>query len=48
MARSPDGTLFVGTRDAGKVYALRDEDGDGRPERVRTIAAGLASPTASR
>jgi glucose/arabinose dehydrogenase len=38
------GTLFVGTRDAGKVYALRDEDGDGRAERVRTIAAGLDQP----
>src|SRR5262245_29817533 len=38
------GTLFVGTRDAGKVYALRDEDGDGRAERVRTIASGLDQP----
>jgi glucose/arabinose dehydrogenase len=38
------GTLFVGTRQTGKVYAVRDEDGDGRAERVVTIAAGLDQP----
>lgn len=28
MALSPSGTLFVGTRGDGRVYALRDTDGD--------------------
>jgi glucose/arabinose dehydrogenase len=44
MTWGAQGTLFVGTRDAGKVYALKDEDGDGRAERVRTIASGLDQP----
>ena len=44
MTLGPEGTLFVGTRAAGKVYALRDEDGDGRAEPARVIAAGLDSP----
>ena len=29
MALSPKGTLFVGTRKAGKVYAVLDRDQDG-------------------
>lgn len=41
---SPSGTLFVGSRQAGKVYAVRDNDGDGRAERVYVIASGLNSP----
>lgn len=28
ICMSPNGTLFVGTREAGKVYALKDTDGD--------------------
>jgi glucose/arabinose dehydrogenase len=38
------GTLFVGTREAGKVYALVDRDGDGRTDRVYTILKGLDMP----
>ena len=38
------GTLFVGTRRAGRVYALTDEDGDGRHDRHYTIASGLNMP----
>ncbi len=38
------GTVFVGTRRAGRVYALRDEDGDGRAERVWVLAQGLNMP----
>ena len=38
------GTLFVGTRHARNVYALRDEDGDGKADRVWTIASGLDQP----
>lgn len=41
---SPSGTLFVGSRNAGKVYAVRDNDGDGRAERVHVIASGLNTP----
>ena len=44
LVRSPEGTIYVGTRAAGRVYAVRDEDGDGRGERVWTVASGLTSP----
>jgi glucose/arabinose dehydrogenase len=44
MALSPSGVLFVGTREQGKVYALLDEDDDGRVDRVLTIAEGLDMP----
>lgn len=44
LALSPDGTLFVGTRDQGRVYAVVDTDGDRRAERVHVIAEGLNSP----
>ncbi|HKE43924.1 MAG TPA: sorbosone dehydrogenase family protein [Steroidobacteraceae bacterium] len=42
MARSENGTLFVGTRPQGKVYAIR-ELADGRRQ-VLTIAQGLNMP----
>lgn len=38
------GTVFVGSRRAGNVYALVDADGDAVAERVVTIASGLNSP----
>jgi glucose/arabinose dehydrogenase len=44
MALSPNGTLFVGTRDAGNVYALRDEDGDFKAEKKYLLAKGLKMP----
>ena len=44
MSLSPDGTLFVGTRPSGRVYALRDEDGDLKAERVIVLARGLNNP----
>jgi glucose/arabinose dehydrogenase len=44
MALTPGGTLFVGTRDKGSVYALRDEDGDMRAEKKYVLAEGLNSP----
>ena len=44
MSLSPDGTLFVGTRPSGRVYALRDEDGDYKAERVIILARGLNNP----
>jgi glucose/arabinose dehydrogenase len=44
LAISPAGTLFVGTRKEGKVYAVRDSDGDKRADRISVIAAGLNMP----
>lgn len=44
MAMGSHGTLFVGTREQGRVYAIRDEDGDHTAEHVRTIVRGLNSP----
>lgn len=44
MALSPNGTLFVGSRSPGKVYAVVDENGDHNADEVITIAQGLNSP----
>lgn len=44
LALGEQGTLFVGSRDEGKVYALQDRDGDFRAERRFIIASGLNSP----
>lgn len=44
MALSPRGTLFVGTRTEGKVYALRDTDGDFKADELYVIASGLNMP----
>ncbi|MGH8646145.1 MAG: PQQ-dependent sugar dehydrogenase [Gammaproteobacteria bacterium] len=43
MALSPNGTLYVGTG-SKDVYAVRDQDGDHRVERLFTIARGLDQP----
>jgi glucose/arabinose dehydrogenase len=45
MALGGRGTLFVGSRSAGRVYAVRDEDGDFTADRVTVIAEGLAMPS---
>jgi len=44
MCLTPGGTLFVGTRDAGNVYALRDTNGDHVADLKYTIATGLRMP----
>jgi glucose/arabinose dehydrogenase len=44
MTMSPNGTLFVGTRQAGKVYAIVDRNKDNRADEVITIASGLRRP----
>lgn len=44
MCLSPDNTLFVGTKDEDKVYALRDEDGDMVAEKKYIIYSGGNSP----
>jgi glucose/arabinose dehydrogenase len=43
MALGED-ALFVGSRDAGKVYAVVDEDEDGSADEVLIVARGLNSP----
>ncbi len=44
MAISPSGTLFVGNRNEDKVYAVTDENKDGKADKVYTIASGLHVP----
>jgi glucose/arabinose dehydrogenase len=44
LSLSPAGTLFVGTRNQGKVYALVDLDRDFQADRVYTLASGLEMP----
>ena len=41
---SPNGTIFVGTRSEGSIYALRDEDGDYKAEKKWVIATDLNIP----
>jgi glucose/arabinose dehydrogenase len=44
MALGPRGTVFVGSRMAGKVHAVIDRDGDNKADRVVVIAKGLDQP----
>ena len=44
MAFSPNGTLFVSTRNNGSVYAVRDADEDGFAESRFVIASNLTLP----
>lgn len=44
MTLSPNGTLFVGTRRAGNVYAIVDRDKDQKADKVNIIAQGLNMP----
>ncbi len=44
MTMSPGGVLYVGTRNAGRVYAVVDRDGDHVADEVITIARGLNMP----
>ncbi len=44
MALGSNGTLFVGSRPEGNVYAVVDADKDYTAETVYTIASGLNSP----
>lgn len=44
MALSPKGTLFVGTRGQGDVYAIVDKNQDYKADKVYTIATGLKMP----
>ncbi len=44
MALSSSGILFVGSRSAGKVYALLDNNKDYKVDEVFTVASGLDMP----
>ncbi len=44
MTLSPKGILFVGNRGGDKVYAVVDENKDGKADKVYTIGSGLDSP----
>lgn len=44
MCLSKSGTLFVGTRGAGNVYALQDTDGDMKIDKKYLLAEGLEMP----
>jgi len=45
LALGANGTVFAGSDDEGKVYALVDANHDGRAERVAVVASGLQMPT---
>lgn len=44
MALGAQGTVFVGSRTAGRVHAVVDANGDHRADRVVLIASGLDQP----
>jgi len=44
LALSPKGTLFVGTRTEGKVYAIVNQPGETEAKKIFTIAQGLNMP----
>lgn len=44
LQRSESGILFVSTREVGSLYALRDDNGDGRPDTRFVLAEGLNQP----
>ena len=45
MVRGDNGTIFAGSRRAGKLWAVTDTDGDQRAEQVRLIDEGLNMPS---
>ena len=44
IALGAKGTVFVGSMDAGKVYALTDTKHDGHADKVRVLTSGLEMP----
>jgi glucose/arabinose dehydrogenase len=45
MVRGDLGTIFVGSRQVGKVWAVTDADGDQRADQVRLIDENLSMPS---
>ncbi|MFO7567342.1 MAG: sorbosone dehydrogenase family protein [Enhygromyxa sp.] len=44
IAVGPEGVVYVSTREGSRIYAVLDEDGDRRADRVLTIASELDTP----
>ena len=44
LAKSPNGIIFVSTRQSDKVYALQDTDNNGVADKKVIIASGLKTP----
>lgn len=44
MTLSPSGVLYVGNRAEDKVYAITDDNKDGKADKVYTLASGLNTP----
>lgn len=44
LALSPSGIVYVGTRGNDKVFALVDENKDGKADKIYTVASGLNTP----
>jgi hypothetical protein len=44
LALGDDGVIYIGTRDAGKVYAVQDSNGDGVADKNYTLASDLYMP----
>ena len=44
LTLAENGTVFVGSRSQGRVYALVDENGDGKKVAVLTVASNLDTP----
>ncbi len=44
MTLSPSGTLYVGTRNEGSVYALKDTDGDNKVDKQYILLEGGSMP----
>lgn len=45
LALGDNGTVYAGSRDAGSVYAITDNNGDFKADNVYTIAEGLRLPS---
>ena len=44
LSLSPSGILYVGNRSGDKVYAVLDENKDGKADKIYTVASGLHTP----
>lgn len=44
LTRGDKGTIFVGNRGGGSVYAVIDDNGDNKADKTYTIASGLKMP----
>lgn len=44
LALSPSGVLYVGNRGGDKVYAVKDNDKDGKADETFVVASGLKTP----